>query len=315
MRVLFLGEYIKRRRLELGLTQAQLCEGICAPITVSRMENGKQMPTYQHIRAFLQRLGLPDDRCFVLLSQDEIEIKILQDELHADAIRFQWATPENTSRICMEGLKKLEKLERLAEPDDQIIQQYILHGRTIFSQSNDPSSAEERLHILMKALHMTVPNCNLEKLNLKFYTLEEIFLLNTIAATYANMGQQKKAVDIHSQLLEYVREHCEEMSQYAENFSLISHNYALELFLMEDYDNAMKIADLGRKICVKYAYYQFLPGLLNILGECCFYKGDREKCKKYYQSAYLLYCAIENDRDRMALEKDAMDQLGLEFSA
>lgn len=44
MKNVFLGEYIKQRRLDLGLTQEQLCDGICEPVTLSRLENGKQTP-------------------------------------------------------------------------------------------------------------------------------------------------------------------------------------------------------------------------------------------------------------------------------
>ena len=40
MKNVFLGEYIKQRRLDLGLTQEQLCDGICEPMTLSRLENG-----------------------------------------------------------------------------------------------------------------------------------------------------------------------------------------------------------------------------------------------------------------------------------
>ena len=50
---------MKQRRLELGLTQEELCEGICEPITISRMENGRQTPSRNRINALLQRLGLP----------------------------------------------------------------------------------------------------------------------------------------------------------------------------------------------------------------------------------------------------------------
>ena len=37
-----LGEYIRQRRLDLGLTQEQVCAGICESVTLSRFENGKQ---------------------------------------------------------------------------------------------------------------------------------------------------------------------------------------------------------------------------------------------------------------------------------
>ena len=36
MEQVFLGDYVRQRREDLGLTQGQLCEGICEPITISR---------------------------------------------------------------------------------------------------------------------------------------------------------------------------------------------------------------------------------------------------------------------------------------
>lgn len=47
MQNFFLGDYIKQKRLDLGLTQEQLCDGICEPMTLSRLENGKQTPQPQ----------------------------------------------------------------------------------------------------------------------------------------------------------------------------------------------------------------------------------------------------------------------------
>lgn len=64
MKEIFLGEVIRRRRIELGLTQEALCEGICEPTTISRFENGRQTPSRNHVKALLFRLGLPDDRFF-----------------------------------------------------------------------------------------------------------------------------------------------------------------------------------------------------------------------------------------------------------
>ena len=69
MKEVFLGEVIRQRRLELGLTQEELCEGICEPMTISRFENGRQTPSRNRIKALLQRLGLPDDRFFGLLKK------------------------------------------------------------------------------------------------------------------------------------------------------------------------------------------------------------------------------------------------------
>ena len=112
MKNIFLGEYIKQRRLDLGLTQEQLCEGICEPMTLSRLENGKQTPGRNRINALLQRLGLPDDRYFALLSKNELEMEALQKEIVAC----------NVTEKVPEGFEKLAQFEKLADPDDQIAQ-------------------------------------------------------------------------------------------------------------------------------------------------------------------------------------------------
>lgn len=314
MRESFLGEYIKQERLKRGITQEQLCEGICEPITVSRMENGKQTPSYSRICAFLQRLGLPDDRYFALLSKNELEIKTLQDEILADIIRFERATPEDSPTIRIAGLKKLDMLEKLAGPDDQLMHQYILGERVTFGKLDGPYSLEERLELLLDALRITVPNLDLEEIDFGLYSMEETSLLNKIAVVYSQLGQQKRAIDIYRQLLKYIQKHYREgMSRYAGKFALVTHNYTRTLFTVGRYDDALDVAELGRKICVEYAHYQFLPGLLDLIGGCYFYQGDLGKCKEYYRDAYCLYKAIGNDHDRLLLEKTAKERLGLEF--
>ena len=103
MREVFLGKYMKQRRLELGLTQEQLCEGICEPMTISRMENGRQTPSRNRINALLQRLGLPDDRYFALLSKHEEEIAALQREIVACSVQ----------RDTAHGWELLDQLEHI----------------------------------------------------------------------------------------------------------------------------------------------------------------------------------------------------------
>lgn len=119
MKNVFLGEYVKQRRLDLGLTQEQLCYGICEPMTLSRLENGKQTPSRNRINALLQRLGLPDDRYFALLSKNELEMEALQKEIVAC----------NVTEKVPEGFEKLAQFEKLADPDDQIAQQFALRSR------------------------------------------------------------------------------------------------------------------------------------------------------------------------------------------
>ena len=42
MRTVLVGEYIKSHREKQGITQEELCAGICSKSTLSRLERGKQ---------------------------------------------------------------------------------------------------------------------------------------------------------------------------------------------------------------------------------------------------------------------------------
>lgn len=116
MKEIFLGEVIRQRRIELGLTQEELCEGICEPITISRFEHGRQTPSRNRVRALLFRLGLPDDRYFALLSTQETKISILETEITECNVRFERAFPEDRPSIRKEALEKHHLLNSLITP-------------------------------------------------------------------------------------------------------------------------------------------------------------------------------------------------------
>ena len=154
MKNVFLGEYIKQRRLDLGLTQEQLCDGICEPMTLSRLENGKQTPSRNRINALLQRLGLPDDRYFALLSKNELEMEALQKEIVAC----------NATEKVPEGFEKLAQFEKLADPDDQIAQQFALRSRVLLGRLDGRYTPLEQIDLLMQAIQLTVPRFDLESI-------------------------------------------------------------------------------------------------------------------------------------------------------
>lgn len=163
MKNVFLGEYIKQRRLDLGLTQEQLCDGICEPMTLSRLENGKQTPSRNRINALLQRLGLPDDRYFALLSKNELEMEALQKEIVAC----------NANHRVEEGFETLKKFEQIADHDDQIAQQFILRSKVLLGRLDQRYTPQEQIDLLMQAIRLTVPRFNLDEIERFFYSTDE----------------------------------------------------------------------------------------------------------------------------------------------
>ena len=313
MREVFLGEYIKQKRLDMGLTQARLCEGICEPMTVSRLENGQQTPTRPVSKALLERLGLPGDRYFALLSDREAKIKALEDEITTDSIRCRRAPKDEQPDIRAHALEQLAELERITESEDRITQQYILGRRAYFGTREKMYSGEEQLDMLMEAIRLTVPRFDPEEINNSLYSLDEVQIINQIAVTYSGMGQRKKAADIYRQLLVYVEKHNQNLSEYGKYFCMIAHNYAIQLGLEKHYADSMELAYKGWDTCVKYGHYQFLPGFLAILAECCYFMGDIENSKRYYSQAYYIYQAVKDHRNLQNIRREMEERLGLQM--
>lgn len=269
MKNVFLGEYIKQRRLDLGLTQEQLCDGICEPMTLSRLENGKQTPSRNRINALLQRLGLPDDRYFALLSKNELEMEALQKEIVAC----------NANHRVEEGFETLKKFEQIADHDDQIAQQFILRSKVLLGRLDQRYTPQEQIDLLMQAIRLTVPRFNLDEIERFFYSTDEIKIINQIGIAYSDDGQNKKAADIYYQLLKYVRKHFEEIITSVGILPMVYFNYARVLDLCGRYEDSAECAEEGRKACLKYGHYQYLPHCLEIQAECAHFMGDDKKAR------------------------------------
>ena len=314
VREVFLGEYIKNRRIELGLTQEALCEGICEPMTISRLENGRQTPSRNNINALLQRLGLPGDRYFALLNKQEQQIEHLKKEIVSCNVQHQSALEPQRSAILNKAYEKIDILEAITDTDDHLLQQFILRTKVHLGQKDGtPYSLDEQLEMLLIAIHLTVPNFDLEEINVHLYCLDEIKVINQIANLYMDKGENRKATAIFRQLLKYIQKHYQNILESAGYLPHVASNYALALYKCKYYAEALEIAELGRQSCVKFGYYDSLPNLLHTMAQCYFHLGDDEASKALFYQAYYIYRATDDYRGAALLQEDAKEYYSIPF--
>ena len=311
MREIFLGEVIRQRRVELRLTQEEVCEGICEPITISRMENGKQTPSRNRVKALLQRLGLPDDRFYGLLSAKELEISRLEKEIVSCNVRFERAEGEEKKVARAEALAKLQALEQVIDGDDTLSQQLILRSRYLLGTEQGSYDFETGMAMLLEAMRLTKPRFDIRQIEKGLYTEQEVKLINNMAQCCIRAGKHLDAIDILRQLLGYLQTSWEKILPHRAHIPFIAYNYARELGIVKRYAEAIDIAEEAKNICVNYGHYQFLPGLLAVLAECCFFIGDSARSAALYRQAYYLYEAIKNEKDRSIIQAEARERLGL----
>ena len=303
MQNIFIGECIRQRRKELNLTQEQVCDGICDLVSLSRIENGKQTPRRSIINALLQRLGLPDDHYYALVSENELEMEALKKEILAcNAL----------SRIA-EGFEKIQMLDKLCEPEDQLTQQFILRSKVLLGSINGCYTFQEQIDLLIRAIRLTIPNFDLEELDQYLYTFDEIKIIIHIANSYSLDNQNEKAADIFSQLLKYIKKHAMETIASGGLLPLILYNYARALDLCERYKEASKYALQGQKACIDTGHYQSLPSCLEIYAECCHFLGCDAESAEAYTQAYHLCKVIGLQDDLEIVKTEAKKYLNLTF--
>lgn len=313
MRELLIGEAIQRKREELGLTQEQLCEGICEPVTLSRLENGKHSLGHNRMKALLQRLNMPEGRYYALVASQEEAIRTVRKEVRSCTGRFVRAAGDQKKQAWKLAMRQLEKLEELAGKDDNITRQFILSFRTTLGTEDGPYPLEERLSMLMEALRLTIPRFDLKKVGTHRYSVDETEIINQIAGTYSAAGEHEKALGIYRQLLDYTRKDMDQLPNYAPHLTLCAYNHARELVLCEYYHEAIQAAEEGKQISINYVYYQFFPSLLALLGECYYQVGELEQSRERYLQAHYIYEALGDQRNLKIIDPDIRERFGIEF--
>ncbi|MDO5400492.1 MAG: helix-turn-helix transcriptional regulator [Eubacteriales bacterium] len=312
MQEIFLGEVIRQKRLELGLTQEQVCEGICDPITISRIENGKQTPNRTRINAILERLDLPADRYWAMLSKNELEIEALQKQITEFNVQFEHASKNERPAIRKAAFENHQKLEAMIEKGDTVSRQMILRSRVLLGKESEYSIQEQRA-MLMDAIRLTVPSFDIDEIGKSLYTSEEIKIINLLATGFSRAGEHMEAISILSQLCGYIRKHFKDIPVNRTHFSMIAYNYARELGIIGQYEKAIQIAEEGRAECLASGYHLPMPRLLDVMAECYYYLGDEEKSRDLFYQSYYLFKAFGDGHNRELVKKDAQRCINLVF--
>lgn len=313
MQEMLIGEYIRSQRKKRGLTQESLCDGICDISTLSRLERGKQTPNRNKVYALLHRLGLPEDRVFVLVSKHDLEIRALKRDVRAGEIAFEKAERGDRPQIREQVMAQLKRLEEIIDEDDVINRQYILSTQATLGTPDGPYPPSQRRRMLEKAIRMTVPGFRPDRAEKFRYRLTEITILNKLARTFSVEGKREEAIDLYSRLLQNMEKNSRELEDYPGPFCLVAHNCAINLALAGQYKEALELAQRGQRTSIQYGDYQFLHGFLATQAECWFFLGDREKSAELYIRAAYLCDITEEKYDLNILRKEMKEHLGLEL--
>lgn len=265
-----MGEYsksaiIKYTRKSLGMTQEELSEGICDPVTLSRYESGQLDPSDDKFTALMQKMGESGD---VYLFPVECE----SADLEKPMANLTDAMEQRDWKLAKHLIHKIESEYDfpLQYPENK---QYMLRMKTILKYETQQIDAEETLQEFEKAFSLTFKSCKPEQFPLNRVLREtEILVLYDIALFNDRTGNLQEAYQIYKRLCVYLQNKTNVFAPY----SLIYLGFSNFLGLNGRFNESLEICFfVVRKLYYKHQLKRFY--------------------NFYYNIGWLLMKMIEND--------------------
>lgn len=171
-----LGDIIYNLRVDAGITQTQLCKGLCSKSKLSKIENNQLMPDCFLSEALFERLGLQSNMFCIFTSKKDCQIKELKENILS----------HEKNKVPTQTDIFMQKLAPLISSKDILNKQwfdFFVTKRTSFPDTTT------YVDFLKDLLIMTSPNWKPEDIPNDLYTYNELSILNRIAVSLVSEPQ------------------------------------------------------------------------------------------------------------------------------
>lgn len=231
-----LGETIYHLRKKAGLTQEALADGICSPVSISRIENGKQMPSGKVLEQLLARLGTSTYQLCNIYYENECQSSLRQT---LDEISEQVSAGE-----FIQAKKTLQQLS--TEKMDIANLQYtkMIH---VAIRMHDGAADKQMETELTSALHLTKPNIDFNDFRRELFSPTEANILVMLTAAKYMAGKNLEAIRIGEEILFALERSHSRLSDYKVLQINLAHNLSQILQDEGRYQEALLYAKKSRE--------------------------------------------------------------------
>ena len=229
------GNLIRSRREALGMTQEKLAEGICDPVSVSRIERNEVAPKRQIFKLLMERVGMTGGSFETVAQVEKPELLDLAVEI---SIQLSHSRGKEAEML-------IEKLAGKMDYTDKFSRQFLLHTKALALFNQKKISAQEHAEMQKEALYLTMPQLPLERLEKWCFSNREISIINTLSYSYDRMGQRDEIIN----LLQIVQKQLENkpfsLEHYVAGYELTMRNLGNVLGNAGRYEEAIEAAEKG----------------------------------------------------------------------
>lgn len=265
-----LGEVIRSLRKRMHLTQEELAEGICSPISISRIENGTQMPSSQVLDALLARLGTSTYQICNIYYKSEKQIAF---EKQADEVAVLIRDGQlERAKKCMASLEKHVGENALNQ------QYYMLLLASL--QIGDSEKTDEVIDLLKQSLEITKPQFSYHDFRRKLLTAREANILSLLLIAYYKKQDILEAIQLGEELSESLQQNVSKIKDYSIIRVNVALNLAQCLSIENRYREALRYCSDAEELSYKLSEHALLPEILCIKAKLLYHLGEREECER-----------------------------------
>ena len=310
-----LGDTIRELRRKAHLTQEELAEGICSPVSVSRIECGRQTPSRAVLDALLERLGAHAYDLYGVFSKtDSTEAFDRDSQRVSQLIDRAQRSVTDRGRCLAEARDLLARLEERASTPRERRQCLLSRGSLLIEEAReDASRYEQALNVLERAVRQTKPDVDLSDLrHVALDPVEANCLALSVHALWC-LRRCREAIRLGEELTRALDAMAERSQALPEHVAMqVYMDYDLAECLAEEgrYEEAREYVERGISLSLSEQQYLLLPELFYLKAKACKRAGEKDEALRIVRAVRPWARLI----DKASLA-DACDSLAAELEA
>ncbi len=294
------GKIIKEFRERRGISQLELCEGLCEPPTLCKIETGRQNPNKKLLEAISARLQIPVS-LDVPITRLEFERAQIEREIMSRISRENYLIEEFVKKYKDLG-KDMNKFEK----------QFYHFAHAVHLEQNE-NNFQKALDEFSESLSLTFPSyCHETDISKHLFIPLELILLNSIATCLYCVGKKTESISLLGQIIRCLEHEGLEREEYAKLYPAVTFNLSTYLGIIKNYEESLKITEQGLACCLKYERFGSHSRLLYNKGYTLFTTGRKDEGLYFLKQSFFSMQILEQNRFFNNAKEDIINSFGIE---
>ena len=296
---------IKELRKTKGFTQDQLCEGICAKDSLSRIERGLRRPDWYTFELLMQRLG-EDPRKYYsdIITMSEMRVINIKHRL-STLMRDDSESGKSEAEQLILELKQDKDFQKGRG------KQFLLMTDAAISHQNE--NYERMYYFATKAMKISRPHFDEDKINTYILTNDEVMLINQIAIAQCQLASFEQGTQIFLKLKESLDNNYINDEEKQKKYIGLLYNISKNLGMLKEYEQCIPICDSGIELCKRQFNAYHYPLFLFNKACCILALGKTEESISLLllEKAYTLLVFYGRFTEKSFIENYVKDEFGV----